>query len=105
MFFLSGWELADDNVVVVDKKEIISKYYKEQIKEEPPATAISSLLNFNFSEDIVKKAIDIAVLRKKTSFDYINGILKSWYKKGFKNLEDISNENKDSSEFDNLYDN
>ena len=105
-------DTVKDNVDVVDIKkhkilfnQKIFDYYEKQTKEKTTATAISSLLVFSFSEDIIKKAIDIAVLRNKTNLDYISGILKSWNSKGFTTLEEISKESKNSTEFDNLYDN
>ncbi len=43
----------------------------------------------NFNEDIIKYAIQIAVLGNKKTFNYINGILNNWKSKGFKTLQEI----------------
>ena len=43
----------------------------------------------NFDDEIIKYAIQIAVLGNKKTFNYINGILNNWKSKGFKTLQEI----------------
>lgn len=43
----------------------------------------------NFNEEIIKYAIQIAVLNNKKTFNYINGILNNWKSKGYKTLKEI----------------
>ena len=40
-------------------------------------------------EDIIKYAVTIAVMNRKSTFAYVDGILKNWKAKGFKSLEEI----------------
>lgn len=42
-----------------------------------------------FSEDIIKYAIELAVLNSKKTFSYVNGILKNWQGCNYKTLEEI----------------
>ena len=42
-----------------------------------------------FSEEMVKHAIDLAILNNKKTFSYIAGILKNWKTNGYKSLGDI----------------
>lgn len=46
-----------------------------------------------FNEDIIKYAVSIAVLNRKCTFAYVEGILKNWKGKGYNNLEEIKAEN------------
>jgi len=48
-----------------------------------------------FSEDMVKQAIDLAILNNKKTFSYIAGILKNWKTNGYKTLEDIQDTRKE----------
>lgn len=42
-----------------------------------------------FNVDIIKYAIQIAVLNNKKTFNYVNGILNNWKSKGYKTLQEI----------------
>lgn len=44
---------------------------------------------FNNQHEIIIEAMKIAVKRNKTSFGYAEGILKDWFNKGAKSLQDI----------------
>jgi DnaD/phage-associated family protein len=51
----------------------------------------------DFSEDMVKYAIDLSILNNKKTFSYIAGILKNWKANGYKTLADVKEERKESS--------
>jgi DnaD/phage-associated family protein len=52
-----------------------------------------------YTDEIIKEAIDIAVLNNAKSMNYINAILVRWKEKGYKNLTDIRNEKKKEDDF------
>lgn len=92
-----------------DKEGNISRYYEKNIEKLCPATTATLFeLNKENSKELIKKAIDIAVLRGKKNLDYIQGILKSWKEKGYKTLSEVEKEqenpkqkNKQSHSFQN----
>ncbi len=45
-----------------------------------------------FSIDMLKRAIEISVMSRKQSFQYVEGILRNWRSRGFKTLDDINEE-------------
>lgn len=47
------------------------------------------LWSSEYDENILKHAIMIAVMNRKATFAYVDGILKNWKAKGFQTLEDI----------------
>ena len=61
-----------------------------------PITAMSAELLNSYCEDLspelVKEAIRKAVLANKQTMKYIQAILNSWEKKGFKTLIEVKNE-------------
>ena len=92
-----------------DDGDDVLKYYEKNIEKICPATTetLSELSKTN-STELMKKAIDIAVLRGKKNLDYIQGILKSWKEKGYKTLLEVEKEqenpkqkNKQSHSFQN----
>lgn len=48
-----------------------------------------------FSDDVIKKAIEIAVTNNVRTYSYIEAILRNWQKKGYKTVIDIEQENKE----------
>lgn len=62
----------------------------------------------DFTEDIIKHAIDLSVLNNKKNLSYVNGIIRNWKSNEYKTLEDIkANETKKQTEDKNqeeLYD-
>lgn len=85
---------SDINKLKIDKeqKEII-KYYEENIGLITPVTAellLDYLKDMDFK--LILEAIKIATLANKRNGRYINGILKDWNNKGYKNLLDLENE-------------
>ena len=86
----------DNDNDVDNKLSTIVKYYEANIGLLVPTTAtILKDLVETFSEDLIKKAIDIACIRNARNMSYIQGILKDWERKGYKTLADIENEKKE----------
>ena len=52
-----------------------------------------SLWSLEYKEDILKEAINTAVFNRKSTFAYVEGILKNWKAKGFQTLEEIKQDN------------
>ena len=48
-----------------------------------------SLWSSEYKEEILKYAISIAVMNRKATFAYVEGILKNWKAKGFETLDEI----------------
>lgn len=44
-----------------------------------------------FTDDIIKEAIDEAILHNARNMKYINSILRNWKEKGYKTIDDIKN--------------
>lgn len=91
-------EIDKEYKIAVDNKlSNLVKYYETNIGLLVPTTAsILSDLSENFSEDLIKKAIDISCIRNARNMSYIQGILRDWNKKGYKTLADIENEKKEN---------
>lgn len=82
-----------------DKKlAAVIKYYENNITLVIPSTAPTLMeISEKFSNELVFKAIDIACKRNKRNLSYIEGILTSWERKGYKCLADIQEEKQNSS--------
>lgn len=75
-----------------EKNAEIVKCYEDNIGLITPATA-EILFSYNdIDYNMIIKAIKIASVNNKRSCKYIQGILNSWIKKGYKVLADIQNE-------------
>lgn len=85
-------EIDKDKEIDIDdvEKEKIKEIYEQNFGKIPVATAklLFSYLN-KMDYRLIIRAIELAVISNKKSARYINGILKDWSKKGFKNIEDI----------------
>lgn len=46
----------------------------------------------DFNENMIKHAIDLAILNNKKTFSYIAGILKNWKSNGYRTLADVKEE-------------
>lgn len=79
----------------VDEETKIIKCYEENIGMLTPASSeiILSYLD-DLSADMIIQAIKIASINNKKSARYIQGILNSWIRKGYKVLADIEQEQK-----------
>lgn len=84
-----------------NEKEIaeIIECYEENIGYITPATA-EILFSYNdIDYKMILQAIKIASQNNKKSAKYIQGILNSWIKKGYKVLADIQEEKKENKSF------
>lgn len=75
--------------------KMIIQCYEENIGMLAPASA-ELLLSYldDLKADMIVQAIKIATQRNKRSARYIQGILADWIRKGYKNLADLQNEQK-----------
>ena len=82
----------------VEKNSEIIKCYEENIGLITPATA-EILFSYNdIDYKMIIEAIKIATLNNKRNCRYIQGILNSWIKKGYKVLADVQNEKEQRNE-------
>ena len=82
----------------VEKNAEIIKCYEENIGLITPATA-EILFSYNdIDYKMIIEAIKIATLNNKRNCRYIQGILNSWIRKGYKILADIQNEQEQRNE-------
>lgn len=85
------------NTDVEQNAEII-KCYEENIGLITPATA-EILFSYNdIDYKMILEAIKIATLNNKRNCRYIQGILNSWIRKGYKVLADVQNEQEQRNE-------
>ena len=84
-----------------NSKEDIINYYNNNI-HNITQIELEKIENWEkeFTDDIIKEAINIAVMNNKRNMGYINGTLRNWKDKGIKTLQDIRNEKKDDEPFD-----
>ena len=84
-----------------NSKEDIINYYNNNI-HNITQIELEKIENWEkeFTDDIIKEAIDIAVMNNKRNMGYINGTLRNWKDNGIKTLQDIRNEKKDDEPFD-----
>ena len=52
------------------------------------------MVEYAYSFDIIEHALKKTTSKTNPSFDYINGILTDWHKKGLKTIEEIQNDSK-----------
>lgn len=82
----------------VEQNAEIIKCYEENIGLITPATA-EILFSYNdIDYKMIIEAIKIATLNNKRNCRYIQGILNSWIRKGYKILADIQNEQEKRNE-------
>ena len=91
---------------VTDAENEINKFYQKRSSwntvqtalgmdrrkpsEKESRTVYKWVVEFAFSNEIIKRAYDICVDNTaKLSFDYMNKVLEAWHKKGVKTLDDI----------------
>lgn len=99
-------ELEKELEVDVDKSfqqqpQNLFKYYEQNIGLLAPIIAEGlSHWQDDFEDDIIKKAIDEAVMNNARNYKYINAILNNWLKKGVKVLADIKAIQKNGKKID-----
>ncbi len=88
-------EAKEQSVLVKGIAKVI--YKSLGIRRQCPTDTEIAFINtwtkdFAFSQDIIKKACDDAILLKPNSanFPYVNGILENWHKNNVRTLEDVN---------------
>ena len=86
-------DIEKEKEIDIDEETKIIKCYEENIGLLTPASSeiILSYLD-DLSADMIIQAIKIASINNKKSARYIQGILNSWIRKGYKVLADIEQE-------------
>ena len=84
----------EENSCNKQNAEII-KCYEENIGLITPATAEILFSYDDIDYRMIIEAIKIASINNKRNCKYIQGILNSWIKKGYKILADVQNERKE----------
>ena len=81
-----------------EKKDNIIEYFNNNIHSITPIEC-EKLINWEeiFDDEVIKKAIELAVNNNARNMAYIEGILRNWKNKGYKTLVDIENDNKKQS--------
>lgn len=83
-----------DNDVDDILKDLV-KYYEDNMGLLVPSTATIFIdMRNSYSEDLIKKGIDICCKRNIRTMSYLDGILKDWERKGYKTVADIREEKK-----------
>lgn len=99
----------NNNIKIINKNSIITNnnehnnnnniysYVEEKFCRSLSPTEYEkiNILLKSYDEEIIKYAIDIASKNKKSTFYYVEGILKNWKGKDLKTLEQIKEENKE----------
>lgn len=75
-------------------KDIIDKYCSNIHAITPIEIQKIEKWEETFADDVIAKAIEIAVSNNVRTINYIEGILNSWKDKGYKTLSDIESETK-----------
>lgn len=92
-----GYKMDTQDRIGKDSIGYIYTAYEENINQLSPTQyeKLNKWLEL-FSEDIIKIAIDKTSNSNKKSFNYFEGILKSWKAKGIKTIQEVLNERKSS---------
>lgn len=97
----------NNNIKIINKNNIITNnnehnnniysYVEEKFCRSLSPTEYEKINIWlkSYDEEIIKYAIDIASKNKKSTFSYVEGILKNWKGKNLKTLEQIKEENKE----------
>ena len=99
----------NNNIKIINKNSIITnnnehnnnnniyRYVEEKFCRSLSPTEYEKINIWlkSYDEEIIKYAIDIASKNKKSTFYYVEGILKNWKGKDLKTLEQIKEENKE----------
>ena len=51
--------------------------------------------DYKYDFNMIEQALKLTVTKSNPSLNYVNGILKNWYEKGFKTVDDLQKENKE----------
>lgn len=87
---------SNNNIINNNNRHNIYNYIEEKfcrLLSPTESEKINNWLN-NYDEDILRYAVDIAKTNKKSTFAYVEGILKNWKGKEYTTLEQIKEANK-----------
>lgn len=95
---ITTFDLATERVAKMEKSDKLWPQFREfsGIENPKPTTKQSEYFyswvnDFSFSLDVIEYAYEKGVEKKGSiSFSYINGILRSWFEKGYKSLSDVT---------------
>lgn len=90
----TNWDLErhmeERDELMAAKKKIARFLGRTYALTEPEERYVKVWLNdYHFGLDIIELAVGKTTSRPNANFDYLNGILKSWFDAGYKSKEDI----------------
>lgn len=102
---LNNYDDEDNHPASISKKTIF-EILEENFGYTIAPTILEKIKSWQevFNDDILKYAIDICVKQNVRTFQYLEGILKSWQSKGYKKLIECQNEKKSNSKEPNWFD-
>ncbi len=76
---------------ITSETETLAKFIEKEFGYFLSGSHIETIKNWqnDFSEELIKHAVTIAVLNNKKSFGYVNGILLDWQRNNIKTLEEV----------------
>ena len=80
----------------IQEEETIFDYYQSQLGELN-RRQYEEIIEYNLSDDLIKKAIDLTVDSNSKSFNYFKAILRDFKSKGYKCIDDIKTPLKSTS--------
>ena len=83
---------------VKDEKDEIFDILQKDVGLQLSAVEVEIVKAWNYDEEIIKEAIKEAIKNNVASIRYIDKVLYTWNKKGFKTIKDIENNRKDFRE-------
>jgi len=90
----TNWDLErymqDNEVFMTAKKKVTRLLRRPSPLTEPEENYLKIwLLEYQFSLDIISYAIEKTTSKTNANFDYLHGIMKRWFKAGYKTKENV----------------
>ena len=87
------YNLIDTEVEKKNTDDLFADFEKEFARTLSPSEFeyINSFLQLGFSEELIRGALKEAVYNGATNMRYIDTVLHSWKKKGYKTMDDVNN--------------
>ena len=87
------YNLIDTEVEKKNTDDLFSDFEREFARTLSPSEFeyINSFLQLGFSEELIRGALKEAVYNGVTNMRYIDTVLHSWKKKGYKTMDDVNN--------------
>ena len=108
LFYNKLYSLLIENNEKKKESDIFSIFEKEFGRTLSPTeiNKINNWLENDISEELIKEALKEAIINGGNSMRYIDTILFSWVKKGYKKVEDIKHkkETQKDDDFEEIYD-